>query len=177
MEDHTTISSDCRTIHVRKSIWNGKEQKPKTENAIRSGRYSNNSCGILEIVRRKSFLRLSVSDRERSAARTKQHPQGLDPLLRGRRLSLLSTIPNVSPSQEPSTLGLGKVLDRPMRTRTLRTSILSNRRMKWNTDANGPTKSGLVLLCPVCPNRAHFQLNSTWRNLLKLEEIAIAIPR
>lgn len=35
-EEHTTISSDCRTIHVRKSIWNGKEQKPKTENAIRS---------------------------------------------------------------------------------------------------------------------------------------------
>lgn len=35
-EDHTTISSDCKTIHVRKSIWNGREQKPKTENAIRS---------------------------------------------------------------------------------------------------------------------------------------------
>lgn len=35
-EEHTTISSGCRTIHVRKSIWNGKEQKPKTENAIRS---------------------------------------------------------------------------------------------------------------------------------------------
>src|SRR5207248_7019997 len=35
-EDHTTISSDCKTIHVRKSIWNGKEQKPKTDNAIRS---------------------------------------------------------------------------------------------------------------------------------------------
>lgn len=35
-EEHTTISSDRRTIHVRKSIWNGKEQKPKTENAIRS---------------------------------------------------------------------------------------------------------------------------------------------
>lgn len=35
-EEHTTISSDCKTIHVRKSIWNGREQKPKTENAIRS---------------------------------------------------------------------------------------------------------------------------------------------
>jgi integrase len=35
-EDHTTISTDCKTIHVRKSIWNGREQKPKTENAIRS---------------------------------------------------------------------------------------------------------------------------------------------
>lgn len=35
-EDHTTISSDCKTIHVRKSVWNGREQKPKTENAIRS---------------------------------------------------------------------------------------------------------------------------------------------
>jgi integrase len=34
-EDHTTVSSDCKTIHVRKSIWNGREQKPKTENAIR----------------------------------------------------------------------------------------------------------------------------------------------
>lgn len=35
-ELHTTISSDCKTIHVRKSIWNGREQRPKTENAIRS---------------------------------------------------------------------------------------------------------------------------------------------
>jgi integrase len=35
-DDHTTISSDCKTIHVRKSVWNGQEQKPKTENAIRS---------------------------------------------------------------------------------------------------------------------------------------------
>jgi integrase len=35
-EDDTTISSDCKTIHVRKSVWNGREQKPKTENAIRS---------------------------------------------------------------------------------------------------------------------------------------------
>jgi len=35
-DDHTTISSDCKTIHVRKSIWNGREQKPKTRNAIRS---------------------------------------------------------------------------------------------------------------------------------------------
>jgi integrase len=35
-EDHTTISPDFKTIYVRKSIWNGREQKPKTENAIRS---------------------------------------------------------------------------------------------------------------------------------------------
>jgi len=35
-DDHTTISSDCRTIHVRKSVWNCRELKPKTENAIRS---------------------------------------------------------------------------------------------------------------------------------------------
>ncbi len=34
-EDHTTISSDCKTIHVRKSIWRGKEQAPKTDNAVR----------------------------------------------------------------------------------------------------------------------------------------------
>ena len=35
-EDHTTISSDCKTIHVRKSVRGTKEQKPKTDNAIRS---------------------------------------------------------------------------------------------------------------------------------------------
>jgi integrase len=34
-EDHTTISSDCKTIHVRKSVWRDKEQAPKTDNAIR----------------------------------------------------------------------------------------------------------------------------------------------
>lgn len=33
-EDHTTISSDCKTINVRKSVRGTKEQKPKTDNAI-----------------------------------------------------------------------------------------------------------------------------------------------
>jgi integrase len=35
-EDHTTISSDCKTIHVRKSVRGTKEQNPKTDNAVRS---------------------------------------------------------------------------------------------------------------------------------------------
>jgi len=35
-EDHTTISSDCKTIHVRKSVRGTREQNPKTDNAIRS---------------------------------------------------------------------------------------------------------------------------------------------
>jgi len=35
-EDHTTISPDFKTIHVRKSVFRSAEQKPKTENAIRS---------------------------------------------------------------------------------------------------------------------------------------------
>lgn len=34
--DHTTISPDCKTIHVRKSVWQGREQEPKTPNAKRS---------------------------------------------------------------------------------------------------------------------------------------------
>lgn len=34
--DHTTISPDCKTIHVRKSVWRGKEQEPKTPAAKRS---------------------------------------------------------------------------------------------------------------------------------------------
>jgi len=29
------FSSDCRMLHVRRSIWRGKEQEPKTPNAIR----------------------------------------------------------------------------------------------------------------------------------------------
>lgn len=35
-DEHTTISSDFRMVHVRKSVWNGREQRPKTPNAIRS---------------------------------------------------------------------------------------------------------------------------------------------
>lgn len=35
-DDHTWISSDCKTITVCKSIWNGKEQEPKTPSAKRS---------------------------------------------------------------------------------------------------------------------------------------------
>jgi integrase len=34
-KDHTTISADCKIIHVRKSVWRGKEQEPKTDNAVR----------------------------------------------------------------------------------------------------------------------------------------------
>lgn len=35
-EEHTTLSSDCKTIHVRRSVRGTKEQTPKTDNAIRS---------------------------------------------------------------------------------------------------------------------------------------------
>ena len=31
--DH--VSADCKTLYVRQSVWNCKEQDPKTENAIR----------------------------------------------------------------------------------------------------------------------------------------------
>ncbi len=30
------LSSDCRILHVRRSVWHGKEQEPKTPNAIRT---------------------------------------------------------------------------------------------------------------------------------------------
>jgi integrase len=29
------VSPDCKTLYVRQSVWNGKEQDPKTENAVR----------------------------------------------------------------------------------------------------------------------------------------------
>jgi integrase len=29
------VSPDCKTLYVRRSVWNGKEQDPKTENAVR----------------------------------------------------------------------------------------------------------------------------------------------
>src|SRR5258708_4891108 len=29
------ISPDCKTLYIRQSVWNGKEQDPKTENAVR----------------------------------------------------------------------------------------------------------------------------------------------
>jgi integrase len=32
---NTTLSPDCRLVHVRKSIWRGKRQEPKTPNAVR----------------------------------------------------------------------------------------------------------------------------------------------
>jgi integrase len=34
-DEGTTLSPDCRTLYVRKSIWNGSQQEPKTDNAIR----------------------------------------------------------------------------------------------------------------------------------------------
>ena len=35
-EDHSTITPDCTTIYIRKSVRGTSEQKPKTENALRS---------------------------------------------------------------------------------------------------------------------------------------------
>jgi integrase len=29
------VSADCRTLYIRQSVWNGKEQDPKTDNAVR----------------------------------------------------------------------------------------------------------------------------------------------
>jgi integrase len=54
-EDHTTISSDCKTIHVRKSVRGTNEQKPKTKNAIRSV----DLCEALA-----AFLREFIGDRK-----------------------------------------------------------------------------------------------------------------
>jgi hypothetical protein len=54
-EEDTTISSDFKTIHVRESIWNGREQRPKIEDAIRS-------IDIQEIL--AAFLRSFVGDRK-----------------------------------------------------------------------------------------------------------------
>jgi integrase len=34
-DECTTISSDCKTISVRRSIWRGKKQNPKTDSAVR----------------------------------------------------------------------------------------------------------------------------------------------
>jgi integrase len=34
-EECSTISSDCKTIHIRKSVWRGRKQDPKTDNAVR----------------------------------------------------------------------------------------------------------------------------------------------
>jgi integrase len=46
--DHTTISPDCKTIHVRKSIWNGKEQEPKTPAAKRAVDLSDDLAAYLK---------------------------------------------------------------------------------------------------------------------------------
>jgi integrase len=48
-EDHTTISSDFKMVHVRKSVWNGKEQRPKTPNAIRSVDIPNTLAKFLKV--------------------------------------------------------------------------------------------------------------------------------
>jgi integrase len=47
-EDHTTISSDCKTIYVRKSVWRGREQAPKTDNAIRDVDVHSSLAAVLE---------------------------------------------------------------------------------------------------------------------------------
>jgi hypothetical protein len=42
-EDHTTVTPDCKTIHVRKSIRGTKEQKPETKNSANAIGYGAHS--------------------------------------------------------------------------------------------------------------------------------------
>jgi integrase len=39
----TDFSLDCRVLHMRRSIWHGHDQQPKTPNAVRGGGY----CGTV----------------------------------------------------------------------------------------------------------------------------------
>jgi len=43
----TDLDPDCRVIHVRRSIWNGQEQSPKTSNAVRSVDVSESLAAML----------------------------------------------------------------------------------------------------------------------------------
>ena len=70
--DHTTISTDCKTIHVRKSVWRGKEQQPKTPAAKRSVDLCESLAAYLR-VHRRSNVRLALSIRFRLAVGAKQH--------------------------------------------------------------------------------------------------------
>src|SRR5258707_13568021 len=42
------VSTDCKTLYVRQSVWNGKEQDPKTENAVRDVDVCSNLAAMLK---------------------------------------------------------------------------------------------------------------------------------
>ncbi len=42
------VSPDCKTLYIRQSVWNGKEQDPKTENAIRDVDVCSNLAAMLK---------------------------------------------------------------------------------------------------------------------------------
>jgi hypothetical protein len=42
------VSPDCSTLYVRQSVWNGKEQDPKTQNAVRDVDICSNLAALLK---------------------------------------------------------------------------------------------------------------------------------
>jgi hypothetical protein len=43
-EEGTSIASDCKTLYVRKSIWNGADRKSVQKGTQRKGFYARNEC-------------------------------------------------------------------------------------------------------------------------------------
>ena len=58
----TDLSADCRVLHVKRSIWHGQEQAPKTPNAVRVIDIAEPLAGLLrECVASKSEYLFSTN--------------------------------------------------------------------------------------------------------------------
>jgi integrase len=54
----TNLTSDCRLLHVRRSIWRGNEQEPKTPNAVREVDIAESLANLLQgyLVNKSGYL-------------------------------------------------------------------------------------------------------------------------
>ena len=76
------ISPDCKTLYIRQSVWNGKEQDPKTENAVRNiDVYSGLAVMLKDYTRNRTNGFLFHSDSGKPLVQRNVLRDGLNPIL------------------------------------------------------------------------------------------------
>lgn len=86
-DEATTLSKDCKTLYVRKSVWNGQKQEPKTQNAVRDIDICSPLAAILkDYIGDRDNGYLFASDSGRPLLQRNISRDGLEKILFGQEL-------------------------------------------------------------------------------------------
>src|SRR6266852_9284074 len=118
------VSPDCKTLNVRQSVWNGKEQDPKTENAIRDIDVCSDLAVMLkDYIGNRTNGSLFHADSGKPLLQRNILRDGLNPILTKLNLKQngkafhVPAIPRYASAKEPCAVGPRKVLDWPRKQR------------------------------------------------------------